>query len=184
MDASLGPLASHMLQHILTMNLAAPIIVLALRRHLPDGLWRVWPLATLLQLGLLWGWHAPRVFDAAMADTSLLLAMHLSLFASALLFWGALATMPGDQQWRSIFALLITGKLFCLLGVLLTFSPRVLFGHSHGTAHGASALADQQLAGLWMLIACPLTYVAAGIFVSWRWLRDIEKRCEDNGRPA
>ncbi|MGF7163344.1 putative membrane protein [Rhodoligotrophos appendicifer] len=184
MAGGLGPFAIHMLQHILAMNVAAPLIILALHRRLPTDLWRFWPVATICQIGLLWGWHAPPVMASAMAHPGLLFAMHGSLFVSALLFWGALATMPQDNQWRSIFALLVTGKLFCLLAVLLAFSPRLLFGHLHAIGGDGAMLADQQLAGLWMLVACPLTYVLAGIIISWRWLRDLETRYESDGGTA
>jgi putative membrane protein len=35
-------------------------------------------------------------------------------------------------------------------------------------------LDDQQLAGMLMLIACPLTYVAAGVVLAGRWLFGVE----------
>ena len=61
-------------------------------------------------------------------------SMHVTLGLAAAWFWLTIAAMPRDASWRAIFALLVTGKLFCLLGALLVFAPNVLFG-SMATAH-------------------------------------------------
>jgi putative membrane protein len=59
-----------------------------------------------------------------------------------------------------VLALLLTGKLTCLLAVLLVFAPRALYPHA--------ALADQQFAGLLMLAACPLSYLGAALVITLR----------------
>ncbi|WMT88503.1 cytochrome c oxidase assembly protein [Pelagibacterium sp. 26DY04] len=175
MMGDIGPLSSHMLQHIALMNLAVPALIFFVVKYRSQLLARSWPFATALQLILLWGWHAPTVLEAAMASPLLMALMHLSLVISAAWFWLAIASMPATGLWRSIFALLVTGKLFCLLGALLVFSPRLVFGQMthHGHAMTAS-LADQQIAGLMMLIACPLTYVLAGVWITARWFLALE----------
>ena len=66
------------------------------------------------------------------------------------------------QWWQAILALLVTGKLACLLGALLVFAPRPIYAGPH---HGFD-LADQQMAGLLMLAACPMSYVLAGIVIA------------------
>jgi putative membrane protein len=71
---------------------------------------------------------------------------------------------------------LLTGKLSCLLGALLIFAPRILYTSGH--QHSAMAnLTDQQLAGLLMIIACPLSYVTAGVVLAAQMMADL-------GRPA
>jgi putative membrane protein len=135
---------------------------------------------TAVQLALLWGWHAPGVFAAATGSGALMAMMHLSLFASAVWFWSTViqATRRGD--WSPLAALLVTGKLFCLLGLLLAFAPRALYASAAfiqscfqtGIGFAASPpVADQQLAGLLMLTACPLVYVTAAIAIASRMLR-------------
>ncbi|WP_246727806.1 cytochrome c oxidase assembly protein [Chelativorans sp. Marseille-P2723] len=172
--------------HILAMNVAAPFLVV---------LWRVlarppvkttyagwvWP-ASLTQIALLWSWHMPAPMAAAFAVPALQLLMHASLFAAALWFWRCVMEDAEEVRWKALGALLVTGKLFCLLGVLLAFAPRVLYPRaaelwtgSHHVAEGV-LLPDQQLAGLIMLAVCPLTYVLAGVVIAARWLRDIERR--------
>lgn len=122
---------------------------------------------TLLQLAVLWGWHAPPAMRFVMASDVGSALMQLSLFAVALWFWLVVLAQRGGARWRSIFALLVTGKLFCLLGVLLVFAPRSLY------AGADVSVSDQQLAGLLMLGACPLAYVLASILMAARWLDDL-----------
>jgi putative membrane protein len=133
-------------------------------------------LASFVQVGALWAWHAPPILGAALRSSSVLIAMHASLIAAALLFWTLIFAQQGHARWRSILALLITSKLYCLLGVLLIFAPVLLYpnespGYLH--AHSASSISDQQLAGLLMIAACPLVYVSTGIIMAARWLRDL-----------
>jgi putative membrane protein len=172
-----GNLAQHMAVHIGEMNLAAPLCAAAILRartvapkhgHLA--------LATALQVVLLWGWHTPTVLIAAASSPALMAAMHLSLFAVAAWFWMAVMEHVRRGSWLPIAALLITGKLFCLLGVLLTFAPRPIYWQVAFDPSGLATtmtepvLADQQLAGLLMLAACPVVYVGAAIIVVRRWL--------------
>jgi putative membrane protein len=159
-----------MAQHIVLMNVLAPCLALAMRRLAISG-WARWLLpATLIQLGLLWFWHAPFLLPQVMHAPGLQPLMQGTLLAAAMLFWAAVVDAAGTRSWRPLAALLLTSKLFCLLGVLLTFAPRALYAH-HDTA---AALADQQLAGLLMLVACPATYLLGAVIVAARWLRVLE----------
>ena len=103
-----------------------------------------------------------------------MIAMHMSLAISAFLFWIAIIGNAREHTFRSVFALLITGKLYCLYGVLLIFASRELF---HAMDHGDHMIgqSDQQLAGLIMVSACPLTYVAAAVAIVAIWLKDIDR---------
>jgi putative membrane protein len=162
-----------MAQHIVLMNLAAPLLALALPQLFRSRFGRSLPLATLVQLCLVWAWHAPAPLAAAMESPALHLVMQASLFLGALWFWCAVLAVSGPHRWKPIFALLVTGKLFCLLGVLLTFSPRLLHAGIAGAPTHAD-LADQQLAGLLMILACPATYVLAAVIIASRWLLRME----------
>lgn len=180
MFQAFGHLSAEMLVHILLMNAVAPLIALAI----PDSVWRSPPRwrrllfpATVAQLAVLWAWHAPPALDATLQSDALHLVMQASLLLSALWFWSAVFYARDDRRWRAILALLVTSKLFCLLGVLLVFAPRTLYGV--GTVRSASLLGDQQLAGLLMLVACPVTYLIAGVVIAARWLSGIDAA----GRP-
>ena len=158
---SLGTLSSHMAMHIALMNVAAPMAAIALAKRLrPLAAAAFWSAATL-QIGALWFWHLPAVQAAATSPGGALL-MHSSLFAVALMFWIGVLQMRGPGRWQAILGLIVTGKLSCLLAALLIFSPRFIYT-SH---HHATSLADQQLAGLLMITACPVSYVLAGIVIA------------------
>ena len=179
---SLGPLSQHMVDHIALLVVAAPIAAWLLRTMLPPVSRRGFVLIAALHIGLIWAWHMPPVLDAAQGGHMLHVAMCVSLFAVGVFFWHAIMGL-GRDRWQAIFALLLTGKLFCLFAALLVFSPRVLYAglaHSHHAHHGAmTGIADQQMAGLIMLAICPLAYVATGIVIAARWILDIERT-----RPA
>jgi putative membrane protein len=153
----LGPQARHMALHIATMNVAAPLLaaLIVARRAVTDAHPRWLWLAALIQVAALWAAHAPAIQHHAIPVQ---LATHGTLALSALVFWTLLLALPQQRRWHAIPPLLLTGKLVCLLAVLMVFAPRALFGAAHD--HGA-ALADQQLAGLLMIAACPLSYLVA-----------------------
>ena len=170
----LGPHSRHMAAHIVSMNIAAPLLA-ALAVSLghavvtrPAVLW----IATALQIVLLWAWHAPAVYDIAMKSHAAQLAMHGMLFMAALLFWLALLTVSKPARWHTLPALLLTGKLACLLAALLIFAPRSLYaaaGHLMDSVErlsGSGSLDDQHLAGLLMITACPLSYLVAAVMIA------------------
>lgn len=172
-----GDLTEHMAAHIAAMNLLAPLGAAAWDRfaggHAPANAVRVLP-ATAVQMALIWGWHLPAVFAAACQSPTLTAAMHASLFLSAFWFWSAVIRGARNAVWPPLAALLATGKLFCLFGVLLTFSPRTIYGSlapiCFDPASPRPLVEDQQLAGLLMLAACPLVYVTAAIAIARRRL--------------
>ncbi|MBU4528082.1 MAG: cytochrome c oxidase assembly protein [Hoeflea sp.] len=174
--AMMGTIDAMMLWHIALMNALAPAIAYSLRTRLPASLETSIFLATALQIGLLWGWHSPAALEAAMQYPVAGIAMHISLFLSALWFWGAVVTTSERGSWRALVALLLTGKLFCLLGALLVFSNSSLYPAHGSIASLDAAVAHQQRAGLLMLALCPLTYVAAGIVLSIRWFRRLARQ--------
>jgi putative membrane protein len=197
----LGPRAAHMASHILLMNALAPALASAIIASLGDrapgfAAARVLVAGTILQLALLWTWHAPNLWGLALRTPLVHLLMQASLLASSLTFWLAILSEKGVFRWRGVVALLATGKFSCLLGVLLLFAPRLLYadayvGHGHVVSDGDELLADQRLAGLLMLIACPFCYVLAGIAIAAKWLQELETTargrslaCLDHAPPA
>lgn len=179
----MGPVVAHMAVHILLMNLVAPLAALGASRS-----WREGPeisggvlgLATLTQLSALWGWHAPPLLKHALESPSTHVLMYVSLFLTAFLFWWTVFRFRRNRCWLPIVALLATSKFYCLLAVLFVFAPRALYPNiahpksGHAAPVWSDTLADQQLAGLIMLAACPTTYVLAGIAIGARWLSALE----------
>lgn len=178
LSVPLPPLSRHMALHIVLMSVVGPLLALALFRNfegLARGRWRL-ALPSLVQLAVLWAWHIPAALATAHHSLAAQVSMHATLLASAVWFWSAVVAQVRSERWRAVAALLITGKVFCLLGALLTFAPREIYlipalpGPEHGTS-----LDDQQLAGLLMLAACPATYILAGVALTVRWLDDLAR---------
>ncbi|WP_157699597.1 cytochrome c oxidase assembly protein [Pseudorhodoplanes sinuspersici] len=179
-----GSVAGHMIVHIGLMNIAAPLLALA-ALSLPLGMTlrscscisKTLPAATLAQIFVLWTTHVPVIFAAVVAGVVALAATQTLLFLLALWFWLSVLVQPARDFWRASLALLVTGKLFCLLGALLVFAPRPLYASTFESSHIQSIAeisSDQQLAGLLMLFACPATYVLAGIILASRGLRALD----------
>jgi putative membrane protein len=127
--------------------------------------------ATLTQLLTLGVAHVPSV-HAAVDRSSLLSIAQACLFAASIWFWLTVLGTRGADRWRSLLALLATGKVVCLMAAILVLAPRLLFvAQSHPIR--VTSLADQHMSGLLMLAACPLTYVLAGVIVAVQWLYDL-----------
>jgi putative membrane protein len=173
-----GVFSRHMIVHIVLMTVAAPVLAnLLLKRRFSSSNKTV-SLSTLtaaiaVQALLLFAWHSPPGIGLAMDSRSGALFMQLTLLLSALWFWFAVFNQTGKHLWRGVLALLLTGKLFCLLAILLIFAPRVLYGITDVNMPMAIELADQQFAGLLMVTICPITYVLAAVALIVRWFQSI-----------
>lgn len=164
-------LAVHMLQHIVAMNVGALLLAVAWCPRAAGGGPLPLLVAAVLQLSALGLWHLPAVFSVLHQGPALRAVMHGSLFVAALLFWCCVVGRPIRHAWQTIFALLVTAKMFCLLGAVLAFSRAPLFAlHGAPERWGLSALEDQQLAGLLMIGSCAAVYVAAAVVLFVKWL--------------
>lgn len=170
-------LAAHMTQHMLLLAVVPPLLVAGrlaavLLGIMPTSMarllariarWRGWPnglgAATVLQLLVVWGWHAPLAVVWASRSDALHWAMHASFLIAGLLFWTAL--------WRSArggVAIAVTMAHMGLLAALMTFSPRSWYSVY-------PELADQQLAGLIMWVPAAVPYIIGGLAIAAAWLR-------------
>jgi putative membrane protein len=176
-----GPVSWHMVVHIGGMNVLMPLAaaVLAQRSMRPECAWSrppaLWA-AVVAQIAVLWAMHSPSLHHALHAVPAAWLPTHALLFLVALIFWLTIANTA--QRWQAMLALLLSGKFACLLGVLLIFAPRPLFelatygSHPHPATD--IALADQHLAGLLMIAACPLSYVLTALVFAVQAINHLE----------
>lgn len=174
----IGPLSLQMLQHLALMNVLAPLAALLFAgRFSQPAVSTIWVVG-MLQLLLLWAWHAPAVQQVTASSAVLQAALLALLGMSAVAFWSAVIAAGAASGWRSLAALMLTGKFACLLGVLLIFAPRDLYGLPDLAlalcATGPSTLEDQQFAGLLMITACPLSYLVAGVILAAQMLRRLD----------
>ncbi len=193
--------SAHMVQHELLMAVAAPLIVLgrplvpflwsipaAWRRGVarafssgwPAGAWRVASrpsVAWLAYAVAIWGWHAPRLYDAALASAPLHALQHATFLGTALLFWWALLHSARRRYGASVLYLFTTAVHSTALGALLALSSRPLYpAYASTAAWGLSPLEDQQLAGLIMWVPACLAYLVAALALMLAWLREADRR--------
>lgn len=173
LSASLA--GAHMVQHIILVALAPPLLLLGATGLMGParGVRRsaLGPTAASgLYAAAIWLSHLRPVYEGALTDPVLHIAVVAALFGASLIFWAALlaARANGGAPMMALGALLQTG----VLGALLTFSPSPwypLFGE-RPLAWGLSPLEDQQLAGLIMWVPMGGIYLLAGLIVLARML--------------
>jgi len=186
--------AVHMVQHEALMLVAAPLLVLgrplgafawalpARTRHrlhaltaasVPRAVWSALtsPVgATVLQLAILFAWHAPPAFREASTHPWWHALQHTCFLASALAFWWAMRASvarvrPAHVVMGQFVTMLGTGAL----GALLTFAATPWYVAAPPPWF-ASALEDQQVGGLLMWVPGGTAYMAAALLVVWRLL--------------
>jgi putative membrane protein len=184
--------SAHMLQHVVLMIVAAPLLVLGVPLipflwALPPvwrarvGGWtrlplvrRVWrPLsrpvgAWTLHAAAIWVWHAPALYQATLYSEGVHIAQHASFFLTALLFWWAAADLGRRSSGRFGFGVLFvftTAVHSSILGALLTFSLVLWYPvyAERTAAWGLTPLEDQQLGGLVMWVPAGIIYVVAAL---------------------
>ncbi len=197
--------SGHMLQHMLLIVVAAPLLVLSaplgplllgLPRPLQLRLGRGWQAARWLRLAVsaltqplvawglhtlvFWVWHAPGPYQAALRSELVHGWEHLSLLGTALLFWWAVAPARGTRasvQGLAVLLLFTMALQSGLLGALITFAPTPWYAAYHATtaAWGLTALEDQQLAGASMWTISGAAYLLAALRIFAAWLQQIER---------
>lgn len=191
----------HMVEHELLMLVAAPLLVLS--RPLETMLW-AWPsaarkkigswlqsapmrgswkfvsgavTATVLQAAVLWLWHAPTLFELALATDGWHIAQHLSFLIAALLFWSAMFHNKQANGGRglAVLCLFATSVVSGALGALMALSQSPWYARyaELGLApFGLTPIEDQQLAGLLMWIPGGLVHAVAALILLGALLRD------------
>ena len=198
-DALSSALASaHMLQHVLLVLVAAPLLAVAaplptLLRGLPPVVARSLvpvkdgPLGTVarglahpaiawvVHVATLWVWHASAAYDAALAVPAVHAAEHGSFLLTGVLLWRSLV---GPHRVRSsdgagVLAVFGLALQSVLLAALLTFAGTAWYdGYTTTTGPwGLTPLADQQLAGAIMWIPAGALHVGVGLALFVSWLR-------------
>ena len=193
-------LSIHMVQHLLLMAVAPPLILLGapalpLLRGLPRlirgavGQFLSWPLAqrlgrVLTDPAVCWvaatvaliAWHIPAAFELALRSDSWHEIEHACFFATSLMFWlPVIQPFPSVARWPgwSIPLYLFLGTLpGGALGAFLTFCDRVLYP-SYGSApmiFHVSPLEDQVFAGALMWVFGTFVYTVPAVIITVKFL--------------
>jgi putative membrane protein len=188
----------HMLQHMLLLAVAPPLLVLGepvrvafdllpprRARQLASALRRP-PLSTLMNpavaLALFFlvvlGAHIPAVFDTAIESDPLHALEHLSYLVAGLLLWSAAIGADPARKPLSIVGLtgLLTAAMVPMLavGVLLATASGVVYS-TYGAAQGAAAAFGDQNAAATAMWAGDLPFIAALVLAGWAALKREER---------
>ena len=194
-------LSAHMTQHLLLVLVAAPLLVMgrpllpvlmALRPALRRAARRLErrpavaaggrilsrpTVAWLLHVSVLWAWHAPGPYQAALGSEAIHALEHASFLGTAMLFWWvALEAEPRRRLARGtdVLYVLLGWMQSGALGALFTFASSPIYPLYAARAGAAAALADQQVAGLIMWIPAGVVYLGAASWMFVGWLRAAE----------
>ena len=196
--------SAHMAQHEILMLISAPLVVagrafIAMLWGLPavarertgvairtPWLGRIWdrltgPLTVLVLHALvLWIWHVPVMFEAALHSEGVHVIQHLGFFATAALFWWALIHGRYGRLGYGVAVLYVfaTAMHTQILVALLTFGTRIWYPThaARTTAAGINAVDDQQLAGVVMWIPFGVVFLLIGLALFAAWLGEAERR--------
>lgn len=170
-----------------------------MRRLLSPGARSLWtglssPLVILLLHALvLWLWHVPALFEAALRNEWIHAVQHVTFFATAFVFWWAIVRGRYGRGGYGLAAAFVfaTAMHTSILGALLTVASRLWYPlyAVRGEAWGVNVIEDQELAGLimWVPAGVLLALLALGLFAAWlgesgRKVADAERRRRDGPR--
>jgi putative membrane protein len=186
--------AMHMVQHILLLDLAPILAILGFTRVLLRPLTRAVhrierragalasPLfAVALYVAVIWAWHIPAAYDAALRNGAVHVLEHFSFLAAGSLYWWHLLS-PIRSRMRlaglwPVGYMASTKVLVGALGVALAFAPRALYPYyeHHARVWGLSAGDDQAIAGLIMALEQSLVMGSALAVLLIRALAESER---------
>ena len=198
---------AHMTQHILIAMIAAVLLLAAspmaaylwsmpetirvgLGPSLTDRGWirRVNAFLTNPRFALpafvltLWGWHIPEAYAFAIENEIAHLAMHLSMFTTAILFWWPIIGPPpvrsplSDPQ-RIIYLILVVTPT-AVLAAIITLSNSVIYTPYLDTPHHftLTPTEDQRIGGLLMWIPGNIVYLATLTTLFLRWFANEDRK--------
>jgi putative membrane protein len=205
MDAAAATaFSSHMVQHELLIVIGAPLVIvgrpiLPWLWAIPDrlrpavanqlqsrglaGLWRWLTLPALAWAthgAVVWLWHAPVFYEAALRSEAVHAIQHASFVGTAVLFWWGLIygrygrAAYGASALFVFITMMHTGALGALFA--LSTSPFYPLYSRRASAAGIDPVADQQLAGLYMWIPSGVVLMVFALTLMLAWLSESDRR--------
>jgi putative membrane protein len=157
-------LTAHMVQHLLIMTIAAPLLLWGVGKRVWIGVHPV--VCWLAGTGVVVWWHIPAIFEVGMSSTAWHGIEQATFLAAGLFFW-----LPVMEPWAgrkspwSVPLYLFLATLPCdALSAFLTFCGHVVY-RSYLTESTTAALLDQACAGalMWVWVTFAYLFPAVGI---------------------
>ncbi|MGO9821247.1 MAG: cytochrome c oxidase assembly protein [Solirubrobacteraceae bacterium] len=194
-------LVMHMIQHILLLDIAPILLILGLSKVLLRPVTRrltsierragylAHPaFAAFAYIAVMWAWHIPTMYDAALQNTTVHAFEHLCFFTvGALYWWHILSPIRGRMRLHGLgpVTYMASTKLFVgLLGIALAFAPASFypFYEHHPHYWGLSPTEDQSMAGLTMALEQSIVMGIALVYVFVRMLTESEREAQREER--
>jgi cytochrome c oxidase assembly factor CtaG len=185
--------SAHMVQHVLLGDIAPLLILLALSRvilrpatrRLMSVERRLGPLASpatglIAWLVLMYLWHIPALYDAAVEHPLVHLLEHVSFFAAGVaLWWPLIQPIPMRRHLTGLqpVAYIGTAKAgLAALGIFLTWSTTAIYPFYEDTPRiwGLTPVEDQNVAGVIMMVEQSVTLALVLVVLFMRMLRQSE----------
>jgi len=163
--------AMHMVQHVVLLDLVPILLMLSLTKVLlrpaTRRLQRVEraagplahpALAVVVYVAVMWVWHVPALYDAALEQPVVHVAEHVFMLSAGALYWWHLLSPIRARisigPFGPVVYMLVTKLLVGFLGIAITFAPTAVYSFyaDAGRVWGLSATDDQALAGAIMAI--------------------------------
>jgi cytochrome c oxidase assembly factor CtaG len=180
-------LVMHMVQHVLLLDIAPILLILGLNKVLLRPVMRRLTaierragyighpaFAVFAYVVVMWVWHIPTMYDAALRNASVHALEHACFFSAGMLYWWHLLSPirgrmrldgMGPVVYMTVTKLLVGG-----LGIVLAFAPASFypFYEHHPHYWGLSPSEDQSMAGLVMALE---QSIVMGIALTWLFVR-------------
>jgi putative membrane protein len=176
--------SAHMLQHVLLGDIAPLLLLVSLSRVIMRPLTRrlmsleraLGPLAhpatgLVMWLVLMYLWHVPSLYDAALEHPLVHLLEHASFFTAGIaVWWPLIQPVPMRRRLTGLWPLAYIGAAkfgLAALGLYLTWSQDVLYPFYEDVPRiwGLSAVEDQNVGGAIMMVEQSLTFVTVLVTV-------------------
>jgi putative membrane protein len=186
--------SAHMLQHVLLGDIAPLLLLLSLSRVIMRPATRrlmaieramgrfAHPLTGLLAwLLLMYLWHVPALYDAALEHSGVHLLEHVSFFAAGVAVWWPLVEpVPMRRPLRGLWPIAYAGAAkfgLAALGLYLTWSGTAIYTYYEDVPRiwGLSPVEDQNVGGALMMAEQSLTFVIVLVAVFVRMLARSEE---------
>lgn len=178
---------------IMARALKVPVIV-HLERVLGNP-WVAWPAGVLV----LYVWHLPALYNAALANEEIHIVQHLSFLVSATIFWWPiLSPVKASRVSYPVAFLYLMGAAIAntLLGIVVAYVPPSVYPHYANPPDPRGILAlirnqwhldrvsDQVLGGMLMWVPGGLVFAGVIFSILGRWYSESDLASELTGQAA